>query len=79
MDPADADVPSPLLGQVLQLIDAARQLVASAVNAELNQLYWQIGRETLEAELHQSIANVRQTLGRDTAPSNIARGAARRP
>ena len=34
----------PLLANVHQLIDAARQRVAQAVNAELTQLYWQIGR-----------------------------------
>ena len=33
----------PLLADVRQLIDAARQRVAQAVNAELTQLYWQIG------------------------------------
>lgn len=79
MDPADADVPSPSLAHVRQLIDAARQRVASAVNAELTHLYWQIGRETLQAELHQFIANVRQTLGRDIFPSSIACGATHRP
>jgi predicted nuclease of restriction endonuclease-like (RecB) superfamily len=33
-----------LLADVCQIIDVARQRVASAVNAELTQLYWQIGR-----------------------------------
>jgi predicted nuclease of restriction endonuclease-like (RecB) superfamily len=33
----------PLLADVRQLIDAARQRVAQAVNAELTQLYWQVG------------------------------------
>ena len=33
----------PLLAEVRQLIVATRQRVASAVNAELTQLYWQIG------------------------------------
>jgi predicted nuclease of restriction endonuclease-like (RecB) superfamily len=37
-------VPSPLLADVRHLIDAARQRVASVVNAELTQLYWHIGR-----------------------------------
>ena len=36
----------PLLADVRQLIDAARQRVAQAVNAELTQLYWQIGCRT---------------------------------
>ena len=36
--------PPPLLAEVRQLIYAARQRVASAVNAELTQLYWHIGR-----------------------------------
>jgi len=34
---------NPLLADVRLLIDAARQRVASTVNAELTQLYWQIG------------------------------------
>ncbi len=34
---------TPLLADVRQMIDAARLRVASAVNAELTQLYWQIG------------------------------------
>lgn len=34
----------PLLADLRQLIDAARQRVAIAVNAELTLLYWQIGR-----------------------------------
>ena len=52
MDPLDADAPNPLLAQVRQLIDAARQRVASAVNAELTQLYWHIERR-ISAELLQ--------------------------
>lgn len=52
MDPLDADAPNPLLAPVRQLIDAARQRVASAVNAELTQLYWHIGRR-ISAELLQ--------------------------
>lgn len=35
---------APLLADVRQLIGAARQRVASAVNFELTQLYWHIGR-----------------------------------
>ena len=52
MDPLDADAPNPLLAPVRQLIDAASQRVASAVNAELTQLYWHIGRR-ISAELLQ--------------------------
>ena len=52
MDLLDAGAPSPLLAHVRQLIDAARQRVASAVNAELTQLYWHIGRR-ISAELLQ--------------------------
>lgn len=52
LGPVDAGVPSPLLAQVRQLIDAARQRVASAVNAELTQLYWHI-RQRISAELQQ--------------------------
>jgi DUF1016 N-terminal domain len=47
-----APIASPLLAEVRQLIDAARQRVASAVNAELTQLYWHIGRR-ISAELLQ--------------------------
>lgn len=39
-----------LFAQVSQLIHAARQRVALAVNAELTQLYWHIGRR-ISAEL----------------------------
>lgn len=39
-----------LLAEVRQLIDAARQRVATVVNAELTQLYWHIGRR-INAEL----------------------------
>ena len=42
----------PLLADVRQLIDAARQRVSQAVNAELTQLYWQIGRR-ISTELLQ--------------------------
>lgn len=52
MDPVDGGTPRPLLAQVRKLIDAARQRVASAVNAELTQLYWHIGRR-ISAELLQ--------------------------
>ena len=48
----DAAVPSPLLAEVRKLIDAARQRVASAVNSELTQLYWHIGRR-ISTELLQ--------------------------
>ena len=37
-------VQDPLIADVRQLIDTARQRVALAVNAELTRLYWQIGR-----------------------------------
>jgi len=42
----------PLLADVRQLIDAARQRVAQAVNAELTQLYWLIGRRISTELLH---------------------------
>jgi predicted nuclease of restriction endonuclease-like (RecB) superfamily len=42
----------PLPADVRQLIDAARQRVAQAVNAELTQLYWQVGRR-ISTELLQ--------------------------
>ena len=41
-----------LLADVRHLIDAARQRVAGAVNAELTQLYWQIGQR-INSELLQ--------------------------
>jgi len=41
---------TPLLADVRQLIDSARQWVASTVNAELTQLYWQKGSR-VNAEL----------------------------
>ena len=41
---------TPLLADVCQLIDSARQRVASTVNAELTQLYWQKGSR-VNAEL----------------------------
>ena len=41
---------TPLLADVRQLIDSARQRVASTVNVELTQLYWQIGSR-VSAEL----------------------------
>lgn len=43
---------NPLFADVRHLIDAARQRVASAVNAELTQLYWQVGRR-INSELLQ--------------------------
>jgi hypothetical protein len=47
-----AQTPTLLLTEVRQLIDAARQKVASTVNAELTQLYWQIGNR-INVELLQ--------------------------
>ncbi|UUZ68409.1 DUF1016 N-terminal domain-containing protein [Polaromonas sp. P2-4] len=44
--------PCPLLAEVRQLIEAARQRVASAVNAEFTQLYGHIGRR-ISTELLQ--------------------------
>jgi predicted nuclease of restriction endonuclease-like (RecB) superfamily len=44
--------PQPLVADVRELISAARQRVASAVNAELTQLYWLIGRR-ISSELLQ--------------------------
>ena len=34
---------SPLVEEIRQLIDAARQRAATAVNAEISRLYWQVG------------------------------------
>jgi len=39
-----ARVPSPLLGDIREMIEDARAAVASAVNARLTMLYWRIGR-----------------------------------
>lgn len=45
---------APLVAEIRQLIDAARLRAAAAVNAELTQLYWQVGsrirREVLGAQ-----------------------------
>jgi hypothetical protein len=49
-NPVSAD--KQLLADVRYLIDTARQRVAGAVNAELTQLYWQIGRR-IDKELLQ--------------------------
>ena len=66
-----APVSTPLLADIRLLIDGARKRVASAVNTELTQLYWHIGRristelpphETLQAKLHLSIELARQKL-----------------
>lgn len=43
MNPINLMSSTTLLADVRQLIDAARQRVASTINAELTQLYWQIG------------------------------------
>ena len=65
-------LPKPLVADVRQLIDAARQCVALAVNAELTQLYWQIGRrigaELLQAKLHHAIELARQKLQQSPSP-----------
>ena len=47
-----APVDNPLLVDIRHLIDAARQRVAVAVNAELSLLYWRIGRR-IDAEVLQ--------------------------
>jgi len=45
---------NPLLGDITQLIDTAKQRAAVAVNAEISLLYWQVGqriqREVLQGE-----------------------------
>ncbi len=48
----DAPASAPLLADIRALIEGARQRVASAVNAELTQLYWHIGRR-INTELLQ--------------------------
>ena len=59
---------NPLVADVCQLIDAARQRVALAVNAELTQLYWQIGRrigtELLQGQRAEYGKQVIQELAR---------------
>ncbi|AGA33516.1 protein of unknown function DUF1016 [Thioalkalivibrio nitratireducens DSM 14787] len=56
-----------LVADLRQLIDAARQRAAVAVNAELTLFYWQVGnrinREVLQARLHQSVENARARIG----------------
>lgn len=39
-----AGVPNQLLGDIRQMIEEARSVVAVAVNAGLTMLYWRIGR-----------------------------------
>lgn len=57
-----------LLGDIRQLIDAARQRVATEVNAELTLLYWQIGKrigvETLKGERAEYGEHIVATLAR---------------
>ena len=55
----------PLLADVRQLIDAARQRVTQAVNAELTQLYWQIGRRisTPHADQRTAFPSLRAKRG----------------
>lgn len=43
-NPAVTSAPVALLGEIRQLIDAARQRAATAVNFELTLLYWRIGQ-----------------------------------
>lgn len=59
---------NPLLAEVRQLIDAARQRVASAVDAELTQLHGHLGRCSRVGILH--------TLCSPSAPTH---GAAAHP
>jgi predicted nuclease of restriction endonuclease-like (RecB) superfamily len=58
--------PVSLLADVRQLIDAARQRAAAAVNAELTLLYWHIGRrihtETLQGQRAEYGKQVIKTL-----------------
>jgi len=42
----------PLLGDIRQLIDAAKQRAAVAVNAEISVLYWQVGQRIQQEVLH---------------------------
>jgi hypothetical protein len=68
-DPTDAGIQpvpahSPLLVEVRQLIDAARQRVASAVNAELTQLYWHIGRPHQRRTAAGAAGRIRQAVKR---------------
>ncbi len=57
-----------LIGDIRQLIDAARQRASSAVNAELTLLYWQvgrrIGREVLRGERAEYGRQVISSLSR---------------
>jgi hypothetical protein len=48
----DLSSTSTLFGEVKALIEATQQRVALSVNAELTQLYWQIGTR-INIELHQ--------------------------
>ncbi len=63
----------PLLADVRQLIDAARQRVAQVVNAELTQLYWLIGRRISTALLHGQRADYGKQVMAELA--RVVRGA----
>jgi hypothetical protein len=47
---------TPLLGDIREMIDNARQVVATVVNAELSLLYWNVGRRINKEILHEKRA-----------------------
>lgn len=69
-----------LLADVRHLIDAARQRVAGAVNAELTQLYWQIGNrinvELLQGQRAEYGKQVIAELAKSNSPRNLAKAGA---
>jgi hypothetical protein len=55
---------TPLLGDIREMIDAARQVVAAAVNAELSILYRNIGRRINTEVLYEKRAEYgKQIIG----------------
>ena len=57
--------PTVLLGDIRQMIDAARLRLARAVNSELTRLYWRIGQR-----IHiQVLAGKRAEYGKEILPT----------
>jgi len=53
---------NPLLNSIVSLIDNARRRVAVAVNSELTELYWHIGKEINENVLQHEKADYGKTI-----------------
>ncbi len=51
-----------LLGELRALIHAARNRVATTVNAELSLLHWRIGKRLLKENIHEGRADYGQQV-----------------